>query len=164
MGVFKCLVKMALAVMPSEEAVLCNHLKKWILEKEHTYESFRFTPLKIFTQTISGPLPSDTINYQLLRRKRLGKCPYMVFVISFSNIVLQIMLPMPDQDGELNKNKQLNICHLPNAGSVLDHIENYGNTTYSIVDMSSPCEESSQHFEIHLKFESREELTNTTEK
>ena len=107
MGVFKCLVKMALAIMPNEEAILCSHLKKWILEKQHTHESFRFTPLKIFTQMVSGPLSSDTVNYQLLRRKRSSECPYMVFVVSFSNLALQIMLPMPDQDGELNENKKV---------------------------------------------------------
>ncbi|MGB6097342.1 MAG: hypothetical protein WBF95_13725 [Comamonas thiooxydans] len=31
MGVFKCLVKMAIAIMPPEEEQKCAHLKKWIL-------------------------------------------------------------------------------------------------------------------------------------
>ncbi|WP_148665121.1 hypothetical protein [Diaphorobacter nitroreducens] len=40
MGVFKCLVKKAIAVMPPEEEQRCAHLKKWILLPAHTFESY----------------------------------------------------------------------------------------------------------------------------
>jgi len=69
MGVFKCFVKMALAVMPESEAGPCRHLTNWIREEKHTLESFQFKPLMLLTQSISGPLPNNIISYFLLRRK-----------------------------------------------------------------------------------------------
>lgn len=49
MGVFKCLVKMAIAVMPPEEEQRCAHLKAWILLPDHSFESYRYKPLSIIT-------------------------------------------------------------------------------------------------------------------
>jgi hypothetical protein len=69
MGVFKCLVKMAIAVMPTEETLRCSHLKRWILEPNHTYESYPYKPLNVIHQAIPGPLPHDRIGYCLLRRR-----------------------------------------------------------------------------------------------
>lgn len=42
MCVFKCLVKMAIAVMPAAGEQRCAHLKKWILLPDHTFESYRY--------------------------------------------------------------------------------------------------------------------------
>ncbi len=69
MGVFKCLVKMAVAVMPPEERQRCAHLKRWILLAEHTFESYPYKPLNLIYQFVPGPLPNDRVNYWLLRRK-----------------------------------------------------------------------------------------------
>ncbi len=80
MGAFKCLVKMALAVTPTEEMPRCSHLKRWILEPNHTYESYQYRPLEVIHQEIPGPLPHDRISYCLLRRRlTAGRCSLHAF-------------------------------------------------------------------------------------
>lgn len=61
MGVFKCLVKMAIAVMPPDVEHRCAHLKKWILLPTHTFESYPYRPLRILYQFAPGPLPNDRV-------------------------------------------------------------------------------------------------------
>ena len=100
MGVFKSFVKMALAVMPEPEASNCQHLKDWILQQTHTYESFPFRPLMLYSQFIAGPVPNDKISFMLARRKTSASgCPYLMFMIQYGNHVHQIALPMPKEDG-----------------------------------------------------------------
>ena len=87
MGVFKCLVKMAIAIMPSEEAQRCAHLKNWILQPTHTFESYPYKPLHVLYQFAPGPLPNDRVACCLLRRRSesTDDCLYMQFVLQLSN-------------------------------------------------------------------------------
>lgn len=57
MGVFKCLVKKAIAVMPPEEEQRCAHLKKWILLPAHTFESYPYKPLQVSISSCPVPCP-----------------------------------------------------------------------------------------------------------
>jgi len=58
-AVFKCLVKMAIAIVPSSLLREMKHLCKWILEDAHTYESFHYSPLVAFEQFTPGPMPQQ---------------------------------------------------------------------------------------------------------
>jgi len=99
MGVFKCFVKMALAVMPEAELKFCKHLIKWISEKQHSTESFPFSPLLIFTQFMPFHMPNDVIIYSLQKRKEgITNVPFMQFTILIHNTHYQFFLPMPEQD------------------------------------------------------------------
>lgn len=100
MGVFKRMVKMAIAIMPPEEEERCAHLKKWILLPAHTFESYPYQPLHILHQLAPSPLPNDRVDCYLLRRKPEGAddCLYMHFVLQLSNHVFQIALSMHVED------------------------------------------------------------------
>jgi len=138
MGVFKCLVKMAVAVMPPEEERRCAHLKKWILRPDHTFESYPYKPLGIIYQFVPGPLPNDQMNYWLLRRKpdRADDCLYMQFVLQLSNHVFQIALPMHVEDRKQLEAGTFQTDLWPNTWASVDHQLQYGRSGHKQFDMS----------------------------
>ncbi|MBU9438389.1 hypothetical protein KTE91_25200 [Burkholderia multivorans] len=139
MGVFKCLVKMAIAVMPQEEEKRCDHLKKWILLANHTFESYRYKPLNILYQFAPGPLPNDRVTYWLLRRKPDGieNCAYMQFVLQLSNHTFQIALPMHIEDRTiLEGGGTFETMLWPNTWAGVDHQMEYGRSGHQLCDMS----------------------------
>lgn len=138
MGVFKCLVKMAIAVMPPEEEQRCAHLKKWILLPDHTFESYPYTPLLIIYQFMPGPLPNDRVSYWLLRRKpeRANDCFYMQFVLQLSNHVFQIVLPMHVEDQKQLEAGTFQTGLWPNTWAGVDHQMQYGRSGHKQFDMS----------------------------
>lgn len=138
MGVFKCLVKMAIAVMPKAEEDRSAHLKKWILRTEHTLESYSYKPFDILYQFAPGPLPNDKVSYWLLRRKpyRPTDCFYMQFVLQLGNHVFQIALPMHVEDWALRKFGHYQSSLWPNSWAGPDHQAKYGLSDHRIFDMS----------------------------
>jgi hypothetical protein len=154
MGVFKSFVKMALAVMPEPEASKCQHLKSWILEKKHTYESFPYYPLMLYSQFISGPVPNDKINFMLVRRKAsvLG-CPYLMFMVQYGNHVHQIALPMPKEDGMGQEPVQTSLSYFPHPWESADHIEAYGPARLVEENLSSPDIRRNEPYPMHFSFE-----------
>lgn len=133
-AVFKCLVKMAIAIAPEALINELDHLKKWILLEEHTYDSFPYKPLIVFEQFTPGPRPYPGVSLFLLKRKNEGSAvPYLQFVIAFSNTMFQIVLPMPKQDGHIMGNPiQLMLFPVP-----FNKDYAYGRSTVKELDMSS---------------------------
>lgn len=138
MGVFKCLVKMAIAVMPPEEQQRCAHLKKWILQPTHTFESYPYRPLNILHQFAPGPLPNDRLACWLLRRKPESPddCLYMQFVLQLSNHVFQIALPMHIEDRKHLEVGKFTTALWSNTWSDVEHQLRYGRTGSKNYDMS----------------------------
>lgn len=139
MGVFKCLVKMAMAIMPVGEEGKCGHLRNWLLEKQHTRESYVYTPLLVFRQLILGPVPNDAVSIRLLRRKSEGPqdCPYMQFGLSFSNLILQIALPMHVEDSQLlGINGGMAIEFWPHSWDAPERAALFGESEDIAIDMS----------------------------
>lgn len=138
MGVFKCMVKMALAVMPPSEAASCAHLKTWILEPAHTFESYRYRPLNVIFQAIPGPLRNDTIKYCLLRRKvGSNDAPFMIFVLQFTNALLQIALPMHVEDETLIAAGTCEIGLFPHVWGHAEYERTYGRSGHQVADLSA---------------------------
>ncbi|BEP62339.1 hypothetical protein GmRootV213_28930 [Variovorax sp. V213] len=138
MGVFKCLVKMAIAVMPPEEEQRCTHLKKWILLPDHTVDSYGYKPLGIIYQFAPGPVPNDRVSYWLLRRKpeRADDCLYMQFILQLSNHVFQIALPMHIEDRKQIEAGAFQTSLWPNTWAGVDHQMQYGRSAPTQFDMS----------------------------
>jgi len=106
MAVFKSFVKMAIAIAPPDVVGEMNHLKQWILLREHTYESLPYKPMIAFEQFTPGNTPYPGVHLVLLRRKPESKIvPYMQFIVAFSNFMFQIIVPMPNQDKEIMNSK-----------------------------------------------------------
>lgn len=155
MAVFKCFVKMALAAMPEPEASECAHLKEWVLQKTHTYESFPFKPLMLYTQFIAGPLPNDKVSYTILRRKPgVSNCPYMMFVLSYANFVYQISLPMPRQDNLIGAEPvSMQVSYFPNPWDTPDHESSFGAARLLQEDLSSPEVKKGDKFPMSFAYE-----------
>jgi hypothetical protein len=138
MGVFKCLVKMAIAIMPPEEEQKCDHLKKWILLPTHTFESYPYQPLRVLYQFAPGPLPNDRVVCCLLRRKpdSADDCLYMQFMLQLSNHVFQIALPMHVEDRKQLEAGKFTTALWPNTYADVEHQARYGRTGHKEYDMS----------------------------
>lgn len=137
MGVFKCLVKMAIAIAPVELLSELSHLSKWILEGTHSHESFPYSPLRLILTKIPGPLPKDTVRYQLFKRSEHREdCPYLMFVLLFGNNQLQIILPMPAQDRKII-GKSISVLPYPHHHGTTKHASLYGNDIVRHEDLSS---------------------------
>lgn len=159
MGVFKSFVKMALSVMPEPEANKCQHLKAWILEKKHTFESFPFRPLTLYSQFISGPVPNDKISFMLVRRKAsVSGCPYLMFMVQYGNHVHQIALPMPEEDAMGQA-----LVYFPHPWESADHIAAYGPASNSEEDLSSPDFKRNDPYTMRFTFEKAIDTTPPTE-
>lgn len=138
MGVFKCLVKMAIAIMPPEEEQKCAHLKKWILLPTHTFESYPYQPLRVLHQFAPGPLPNDRVACCLLRRKpdSADDCFYMQFILQLGNHVFQIALPMHVEDRKQLEAGKCTTALWPNTWADVEHQARYGRTGHKDYDMS----------------------------
>lgn len=154
MGVFKCLVKTAIAVLPPEEIPRCSHLKRWILEPVHTYESYAYKPLNVIQQTIPGPLPHDRISYCLLRRRPGSDAvPYMLFVLQFSNYIFQITLPMHVEDESLLSGKPFDMGLFPHIWGNPVYEKQYGLSRYRIDDLSGTTKLTDSVAKITVSYE-----------
>lgn len=153
MGVFKSFVKMALAVMPELEASKCQHLRDWILEKTHTFESFPFHPLMLYSQFIAGPVPNDKISFMLVRRKAsVSGCPYLMFMVQYGNHVHQVALPMPKEDGMGQELVQTSLVYFPHPWETADHIEAYGPARLVEENLSSPDFRRNEPYPMQFTF------------
>lgn len=138
-GVYKSFVKMALSVMPAEEFSRCGALVKWILEKNHSLATLGVNKLPpIFTEFCPGPIAPNQFVYVLLRRKAdvPADCPHMMFVLQFSNLVSQVILPLREQDQAL-EGKTLKIRLFPHPWSSAAYVAKYGRGHPKEEDLSS---------------------------
>jgi HNH endonuclease len=156
MGVFKCMVKMALAVMPPGDAVSCAHLKTWILEPKHTFESYPYQPLNVIFQAIPGPLRNEAVTYSLLRRiAGRTDIPHMIFVLHFSNALLQITLPMPVEDEAILAAGTCDIALYPHAWGHAEYENKYGRSHNHVADLSATSIVKDDVVEMRMGYDQR---------
>ena len=104
---FKCLTKMALAIMPEDELVNFKQTLDWVNSEDD----------KLITDALycfrSRSIKSlHAIDAVLLKRvNNTNSIPYATFYIAFYNFTFQIFLPLCSQDIGLNK---IQVCHFPN--------------------------------------------------
>jgi len=157
MGVFKALIKMALAVMPSADLTHCEHLKRWILSPTHSFDSHPYGPLNIYLQQFSGPAPTKGLAYWLLRRRPESEvAPYLTFALQFSNLSIQVILPMHEQDRAFMHGKHFELGWFPLLSGIGAHEEKYGPTTHRILDMSNPNTVKGDQESMRFKYQSIE--------
>lgn len=155
MGVFKCMVKMAIAIMPHNDGADVSHLKQWILERTHTYESYPYKPLMIFSQFVPGSLPNDRIACFLLRRKAgVVDRPFFMFVLQFSQVIYQIVLPMHKEDQQIMAAGRATIPVFPNPWGTVSHETQYGASNTDKNDMSG-TERTAAPITLTFKYDTR---------
>lgn len=156
-AVFKCIVKMAVAISPENLLPELSHLTKWIREPVHKYETFPYKPLVAFEQFTPGPMPYPGVTLFLLKRKpKMENVPYLQFVVAFGNSMFQIVVPMPEQDRQLmNKPINLSLFPIPFA----DGYE-YGKTSMRELDLSMYEIVKNESHVMHMGFEHAERTDN----
>jgi hypothetical protein len=158
-AVFKSFIKMALAVMPELCIQECEHLKTWILEKEHTYADFLYFKPELFVQFIPGPINNNILMFSLLKRKsNKDNCPYLVFVLQYANYIYQIILPMPSKDYD-HKKSHLQFRYFINPCDYPEYQEKYGNIQRYKEPLDSLNKEKGNPISMKFGFEHAIEIT-----
>jgi hypothetical protein len=100
-AVYKALVKMALSLMPLSELGEFRLTKRWIRHRDHTIPFI--SPLQALVTFVPGPKPFVKTSAMLLRKKSTSttaELPYCMFVVSFGNLQMQVMVPaLSDRKG-----------------------------------------------------------------
>lgn len=86
---------MGLSLIPEEEVPNFREAFRWV----RFADSFDFSPKLVSLSFIHGWCPLRCISVIVLRRRYdKRKIPFMMFVISFANLSMQIALPCPAKD------------------------------------------------------------------
>lgn len=90
-GVFKCLTKIALSIMPEEYLDDLSETRAWV-EKAHDFRGFiPASAFKLFRSNIYIPNAYPHVHVLLVKRKaNVFAQPYMLFQISFGSMIFQI--------------------------------------------------------------------------
>jgi len=102
MGVYKSLVKMALALMQPEDLSKYDYLIPWILEAEYQAMPCPYSPLMMLEQIATARPREAGLRILLFRRNPgIADCPSCYFVLLFGNVQYQITVLSPVEDAHL---------------------------------------------------------------
>lgn len=115
---FKCLTKMALAIMPEDELINFKQTLDWVNSDDDKLTTDALYCLR--SRSIKSLHAIDAV---LLKRiSNAGCIPYATFFIAFYNFTFQIFLPLCSQDVGLNK---IQVCHFPNKMEYFSEVTYY---------------------------------------
>ena len=93
-AVFKCLVKMALSVIPYDLLIYFEDTKKWLLEDNHKDTKYDIQPIFTLQSILPGVWPFGDFSITVACRKDDSlKVPFMQMAIYFKNMGFQIVVP-----------------------------------------------------------------------
>jgi hypothetical protein len=150
-ALYKCLVKMALTIMPDDEIHKFSHALKWINEENHNESSYNINPLPIFFSFAPGIKPLKFTSCLLFKRKKNPEnlVPYMLFVLAYGNFVFQVHVPMSNEDKELI-GKESKIVHVP---SPIDMEKGANYVDRQVLEMSSKDLRKGEKAKVVMKYE-----------
>jgi len=99
-GVYKCLTKMALTIMPETEVVLFDRTFKWLQEEKHSETEFRLDNLWVIYSQLTEDMTFPHMSVNLLKRRSISSplLPSFIFRLSYFKFSFQIYLPLCDLD------------------------------------------------------------------
>lgn len=128
-SVFKCLTKIALAILPVNELENFETTLAWTAQDYPNCEN-PFQRFHCFTSRMD--MMRDGMDLLLLRRRDLeARHPYVSFYLCFANLTFQIFLPFCKNDHHL-VGETIQIQRFPNRA------ERITNVRYGLLDLSSP--------------------------
>lgn len=131
-AVFKCLVKMAISIMPDDELSNFTHAIEWINNVDFDNDKANMSKLLAVFGFIPSPYQLPIINILFRRKPEYDNTvPYMQYVVMFYNLMFQIPMPLCEHDRTLD-GKTITIIKFP-----LPFIEEYGEPKYDIIDFTS---------------------------
>lgn len=153
-NVFKCLTKLALAVMEERDLYKFKATKEWLLSNEHE-ERFNGELMKCFYGFTSGMKPFDKIAIMLFRRKDISaNVHHMTFYVAFSNYSFQINILGSKKD-QCKDGSRLRFVAFPNPFEMSDN----NSTTYRILDLGKNSIIKEQEDKMIMGFDEMIQLT-----
>jgi hypothetical protein len=96
-AVFKCLAKMALAIMPFGELSNYRSAIAWILDPDHSRPTVAFQNLGCYLYFAPSPFPHPWAAV-LRRMDPSAPLPYMLFMIANGQLMIEVYLPLCEND------------------------------------------------------------------
>lgn len=141
---FKCLVRIALGLMPKDELPHFVQTIHWIREIRPEADCIDG---KFFCFFSVSPSSLKGIDILFLRRKYAhDDLPYMSFYLAFRNFSFQIFLPFCSMDKHL-VGKTIKVPRLPALHEIIDSVD------YSLEDFSSNELQKDELDIVHFKFQ-----------
>jgi hypothetical protein len=142
-SVFKCLVKIALAVMPTDEMHNFTKTLAWL---QHENPPDKNNLAAHFCFISNSEMTRNGIDITLMRRQDpAAKLPYISFLLAFSKLTFQIFLPFCKADQHF-AGETIKVQRFPSRAEMV------GKVTYSQLDLSSNellrDQSDNIHFEI----------------
>ena len=98
-AVFKCLTKMALAIMPPHDLPHFRRAIEWIRNPDHRVDTSPHGNLGCYLYSFPNRVPASAL---LLQRKEPdAPLPYMLFLVSAATMLMQIYVPFCNLDSHL---------------------------------------------------------------
>lgn len=150
LAIFKCLTKIGISVLPEDELSFYQETLKWLLEEDHSSNSFKYSPFIAFKTFVPGNRRHNGIRLLLFRRKS-GECfvPYMIMVLVFAHYIYQINLPTIAKDKILFGRK----IAIPYYPTPLDNDKTVGGLERRTIDLSSSAYVRNKPFPILMGYE-----------
>lgn len=105
LAVYKCFVKMALAILPDHERHGYRHTINWIVGGKKP-PAFNVRALKVSRTFVNGGKYMPSLQIMLLKRTKDEKInPNLFCLVSFNNLIFQFFVPFGDKDKRLNYEK-----------------------------------------------------------
>ncbi len=134
-GVYKCLTKMALSIMPDEDAKHFDRAREWILTKDPTHQVGSFAGHVAYVFFVPGPRVFEHAWAALLgRRDDTFKLPHVIFAIGSANLIFQSFVPLSDKDDFLHGHK----FSFPRFGLPTGPGSEFGVSTVGRMPLDSP--------------------------
>lgn len=132
-AVYKCLVKMAMTIMPDQELLNFDDTLKWISEDDHSISAFSFNHLWLLQGNVQTTERFTGISAVLVKRKEnTDKTqPFMMFRLTYGTSIFQIPIPLSKEDHSISHNI---IPYIPNLHD-LEH--GYGKIQFQLSNFNT---------------------------
>lgn len=159
-AIYKCLVKMALTIMPDSELHNFKTTLKWINEDDHSVSAFDLKSLIALMSIAPGAKPYSFTSCMLFKRKDNPpeNVPYMLFLLAYGNFAFQIYLPMCLED-EKYQGSNTEMVYIPTP---IDMLQGTKILTRKKLDLNRKTPVKGDEETVMLQYESKEESPVTT--
>jgi len=150
---YKLLVKIALAIAPTNKMLSLGNTSKFLLDKLKLENPDKIDFFKCCFHFIPGPTIVENPMAVLYERINSDSyIPELLFQLLYKNISFQIFIPFNEQDSHLNKpNTTLTIPFNPMLISV-EHEEEFGPKQFSVMNLNSSVKTIANDISLTFKF------------
>jgi len=150
LNVYKCLLKIALGVLPDYEIENYQAVREFILNGDHTPYFQRFAKVLQLTTQFNTELPYCII---FKKHKLQDPVPLHMMYLAFNNVSYQLCIPFHKQDGYVDYAGIVNMHYVPPL--IFSDITRADDFDYQELDLSSTEQLREQKGFISFKADSR---------